>query len=300
VTIRVSLYASVLVALVVPQVYAPPARPVGDLNLLPPDGFLGTWKRLDSPRVFARDDLYGYIDGGAELFFEFGFERLTQQKYQSGRSQVAIDFYRMTDPTAATGIYLMKCGKETPAAALGDRNTVNRYQLMFVRDRFFVIVNNVSGAEALAPEVVRFASFVASKLPASPPVTVLHQLPQAGLVRDSQRVIRGPYALQSVFTLGDGDILQLGGRVTAVAANYSDADRGSWTRIEVTYPSPAAASAAMAYLQGHLDPYLTAVSKTPARLVFRDFEKKFGVVSIEAARMSVLVRLRDAPPAGGK
>jgi hypothetical protein len=295
VTIRPLLIGLALAGLVVQEAYAQPVRPAGDAALLPPDGFMGAWKRPDGPRVYARADLYGYIDGGAELFFEFGFEQLTQQKYQSGASQVVIDFYRMTDPIAATGIYLMKCGKETPAAALGDRNTVNRYQLMFIRDRFFVIVNNVSGAEPLVPEVVKFASFIAAKLPPSPTLTAFSQLPQAGLVRDSLRLIRGPYGLQAVFTLGDGDVLQLGGRVTAVAGNYTDAATGTWTRIDVAYPSPAAASAAMNYLQDHLDPYLTTVSRTPTRLVFRDYEKKFGMVSVQGPRMSVTVRLTQMP-----
>jgi hypothetical protein len=272
-------------AVLAPQAKAQPARAVGDLALLPPDSFIGSWKRSDAPRLCAGRSVY--IDGGAELFFEFGFERLTQQKYQAGPDQVVIDFYRMTDPIAAAGIYLMKCGKETPDPAFRDRHTVNRYQLMFVRDRFFVIVNNVSGAEALAPDVMKFATFVASKLAPSQPLGVFGQLPQAGLVKGSLRLIRGPYGLQAVYTLGDGDILQLGGRITAVAGDYADPAHGTWTEIATSYPSAAVASAAMSFLQGHLDVYLKPISRTPARLVFQDYEKKFGVVTTEGSRLLV-------------
>ncbi len=45
---------------------------------------------------------------------------------------MAVEIYRMADPVAATGIYLMKCGKETRDASFTERHTVNRHQLMFV------------------------------------------------------------------------------------------------------------------------------------------------------------------------
>ncbi len=294
-TRRVPAVLAVLFALAVAPLAAQTARPIGDAALLPPDRFLGSWTRVGNPRVYARADLYGYIDGGAELFFEFGFEQLTQQKYQAGPNQIVVDFYRMADPIAATGIYLMKCGKDTPAPAFSERNTINRYQLMWVRDRFFAIVNSVSGAEAFMPDMVKFSSFIASKLPPARSLPLLAQLPAGGLVPDSVRLIRGPYGLQSVYTLGEGDILQLGGNVTAVAGNYVDSSRGAWTRLDVTYPTAAAATAALANLQDHLDPYLTAVSRSPARLVFSDYEKKFGEATVVGAKLTLRLHLREQP-----
>lgn len=284
-----------LVALAATSGLAQPVRPAGDRALLPPDAFLGEWKAAANPRVFTRADLYGYIDGGAELYFELGFEQLTQQKYENGPDQITVDFYRMADPIAATGVYLAKCGRETPDGRFAERHTVNRYQLMFQRDRYFVIVTNASGNERRAPEVVKVAQFIAAKLPPNPRLAALAQLPQAGLVADSIRLIRGPVGLQSVFTLGEGDILQLGGRLTAVAGDYADPGGGHSTLIEVAYATPAAATAAMAHLQGHLDSYLTIVARTPDRLVFRDYEKKFGVATVAGSRLSIRLHLTEPP-----
>lgn len=89
------------------------ARPTGDAALTPSESAAPGWKKVENLRVFSREDLYGYIDGGAELFLELGFDQLTLQKYRNGASEFAVEIYRMTDPAAATGIYLMKCGKET-------------------------------------------------------------------------------------------------------------------------------------------------------------------------------------------
>src|ERR1035437_10095412 len=103
------------------------ARPSGDAALMPAESAASGWKTTDPLRVFTRADLYGYIDGGAELFLELGFDELTLQKYRNGANEFAVEISRMTDPAAATGIYLMKCGKETRDPAFKERHTLNRH-----------------------------------------------------------------------------------------------------------------------------------------------------------------------------
>ena len=42
-----------------------------ELALLLPDSVLN-WRRADNGRKFARENLYGYINGGAELYLTYG------------------------------------------------------------------------------------------------------------------------------------------------------------------------------------------------------------------------------------
>jgi len=285
----------------------PQARPAGDQALLPDEAAVSGWKKNGAPRVFTRADLYGYIDGGAELFFEFGFDQLTLQKYRKGAHEVAVEIYRMTDPVAAMGTYLMKRGKETRDPGFRERHAVSRHQLLFQRHRYYVTVNNLSGADGLAPDLVRFGAAIASRLPADVLAAELKQLPAAGRVPGSERLFRGPVALQSLFTLGDGDILQQKGRIAGAAADYQaepgapklatpapGAKAGAATLLVVQYPTAAAAAQAMAFLQKNLDKYLERVTATPARLVFRDYEKKYGVVSVKGPRLEVRLHLAQA------
>jgi hypothetical protein len=265
-----------------------------DASLLPPDNFLGAWKKVDPPKRFTQANLYGYIDGGAELFLEYGFERLTVQKYRNGADELTVEAYRMTDPAAAAGIYLMKAGKETPATGFKERHTANRYQLMFCRNRYYVVVNNLSGREALAPVQVNVASYIAPKLPSASPIAELQALPREGLVPGSARLVRGAYALQSVYTLGDGDILSLGHKLTAVTGDYTSA-KGTYTLIVATYSDPARAKRAFAHLQKNLDRYLKVVDQKPDRFVFEDYSKKYGVVSVVGKRLEARVKLAQKP-----
>jgi hypothetical protein len=270
------------------------ARPSGDGPLMPADAAVAGWKKAEAARVFGGADLYGYIDGGAELFLEFGFDRLTIQKFRSGRNELAVEIYRMADPVAATGIYLMKCGKPTHDPSFAARHTINRHQLMFVRERYFVTVNNLSGGDAAGADLVKFGQAVASALPADRVPVELSRLPARGMVADSERLVRGPFGLQSIFTLGEGDLLQLGGRIVGVAADVRD-QGGERTRLVVVYPDGAAAARAFANLRQHLDSYLKPVTTDATRLVFRDFENKFGVVTVSVRTIDLTLHLAKAP-----
>ena len=131
-------------------------------------------------------------------------------------------------------------------------------------------------------------------MPADGQVTALALLPAAGLVPGSARLFRGPVGLQAVYTLGDGDILRLGGKLTAAAGDYKDAS-GAYTLVVAEYASPGEAAAALKHLTSNLDTYLKARSATGSRLVFEDYEKRFGVASVAGKRLEVRLHLAKPP-----
>jgi hypothetical protein len=288
---KVVVSALVLLAL---TSWALPAGAQDDTRIMPADNAVAGWKKVDTPKRFTQADLYGYIDGGAELFLEFGFEQLTVQRYRNGSDDYTVEAYRMSDPAAAMGVYLMKTGKETSAPAFKERHTANRNQLFFVRHRYFVIINNISGKQDLAPLEPKFGAAVASKLPPAVPIAELKALRPAGLVPNSLRLSRGAYALQSVYTLGDGDILQLDRKLTAVSGDYKT-PQAAYTLILANYNDPAQARRAFDYLQQHLDQYLKVVEQKPDRFVFQDYAKKFGVASVVGKRLEIRVKLPQKP-----
>ena len=281
------------VALGTGPLLAQPAA-TGDARLLPPDGFAPGWTKTGAQRVFASADLYGHINGGAETFLELGFERLTVQRYQGAGGALAVELYRMADATAARGVYLARRGKESRDPALQERHTANQYQVLLQRERFFLTINNVTGGGATASVMMRAAAAVAAQLPRDVPVKELESLPAAGLVARSERIMRGPFGLQAVYTLGDGDMLQLGGRVTAVSGNYAGTAAGPYTLIVAIYPSASEATAAFRHIRSHLDPLLKPTSTQATRLVFQDYEKKYGIVTVSGARLEIKVRLQRA------
>ncbi len=47
---------------------------------LPEDDFLPQWKKEEKIIRFSPENLFNYINGGSELFLEFGFKELTKTK----------------------------------------------------------------------------------------------------------------------------------------------------------------------------------------------------------------------------
>lgn len=273
---------------------AGPSAPRGDEGLLPADDAVPGWKRTEPPRVYSGPELYELIDGGAEIFFEHGFERVTVQKYVLGADEIGIDLYAMRDAAAALGIYLARCGDETPAGGLGLRHTAGRHELLAVQGAYYVVVENQSGSAERAADLVAFARALAPRLPAAEPVAALEALPKDDRLPGSERLVRGPLALESFIQLGEGDILQLGGRVTAAAATYQG-PAGRFTLVVVPYPDAATARRAFAHVLAHLDPEIRPLSRTGSRLVFRDYSGTFGEVDLDGARIDLRLGLAARP-----
>jgi hypothetical protein len=254
------------------------------------------FRRAGTSRVFTGTGLYGHIDGGAEIFLELGFERLVVQEYQKNGHAFTVELYTMTDQAAALGIYLMKCGQEKRNAALKARHTLGRRQIMFQRSRIFALVYHKGDATERSEDLVELAKALTSRMPEDVAVSQLALLPSEGRVEGSLRLIRGPFGLHAIYSLGEGDVLLLKDRVTAVAADYRGPGGNHTTRILVPYPTGQAARDAFRHLRDHLDPYLKVGQKTTGCIAFEDFKKKFGVIRLQGKRLDIRVNLIGKKP----
>jgi len=263
---------------------------------LPEDGFFEGWIKSEKMRRFVRANLYDYIDGGAELFLEFGFEDLTIQPYRKGNQEISLEVYRMESGEAALGIYLMKCGLETSLTEIPARNSVDKLQFLVVKNNYFLMINNFKGEDALIPVMISLAQKILEQIPEGTPVRILSLLPQEKLIPGSQRLLRGPLALQSIFTLGEGDILRLKGLIFGVSGRYVSEDGSSHTQIIVAYPNEEEAQAAFLHLRSNLDPYLKVLNRKEHTFQFEDYKKQYGIVSLKAPVMEIKVNLSELPP----
>ena len=258
---------------------------------LPGDGFAVGWKKSAPLRTFISQDLFNHIDGGAELFLEFGFARLFVQAYGNGSSELTVAVYEMENASSALGIYLMKMGKETPFPEIAVRNSSEDAQLTILKGRYFIQIDNFSDKPAPRGTAVSLAKALLSKLPDEKPLPVLERLPAEYRVAGSERLIRGPYGLQPYFTFGEGDILQLNGKIYAALAEYGGADGSKYNRLIVPYPDPAAAASALEFLRANLDTYLKIVETTAAGFSFVDFQKKYGTVALDGSILDIRFKM---------
>ena len=272
-----------------------PLSAAGADLVIPDNGFYPGWEKSENLLTFVKNDLYGHINGGAELFHEFGFDKLLVQRYAGSGTEINLEVYVMSSPESALGIYLMKSGRERPVEGIAARNTGNKSQFTIVKNRYFIMINSFMSDSALLPVMTALADMTLALIPAGEPVTLFSQLPPDRLIAGSQRLIRGPYAMQPIFTLGEGDILQLGGKVFGMVADYAGGDDSVYTRIIVPYPDRKTAQTAYGHLVDNLDSYLTVLSKRGSGFAFEDYRKKYGLVSLSENVLDIKVNLSTRP-----
>lgn len=284
---------SVLPPLACATLIAIPAA-AADPPLPEPDALEG-WQVHGEPDVWQASGLYGYINGGAELFLELGFDQLTVARYRSGEAELVVELYRMSDPVAALGAFLAHSGPPDPDSDLDLRHTVGRYELQAHIGRYYVKLQNVSGRRELVPQLLGIARSIGRQIPERAFEDPTRVLPREGLVPGSMRIVRGPLGLDSIYSLGKDDVLSLEPDRTAVAASYRTPGGDRHSLIRVHYPDGEAARKALQHLAGNLDPYLETLERTSRSLLFQGYGGDFGLIERQSQRITILAGLDDRP-----
>lgn len=109
-------------------------------DLLPPDGLPDGWMRSGEARLFPGDALFQHIDGGAELYHSYGFDRLALQDYARGELEVRVEIYKMNDAKGAAGVFAENSKGIEKSDRHGEACTLDDYQIIFHRYRYYVSV----------------------------------------------------------------------------------------------------------------------------------------------------------------
>src|SRR4051794_27389697 len=60
---------------------------------------------VGQPSLYKPDNLYEYIDGGADVYLLYDFQQLLHQELKDGGAELTADIYEMRTPEDAFGIY---------------------------------------------------------------------------------------------------------------------------------------------------------------------------------------------------
>jgi len=101
-----------------------------------------------SVRNFNGESLYGYIDGGADLYLEYGFSDVTVTEFVRGKSKYKVEVYRMKDPEAAFGIFSVSRFRCLHQPTFSLFTCHNRYQLQVCRGQYYINIINRTGTPA--------------------------------------------------------------------------------------------------------------------------------------------------------
>lgn len=195
-----------------------------DLSRLLPDSTrAGGWERNGEPGIWEGEDLYVYINGGAEIYQEYGFERILIQDYKNpADSSISLEIYEMTEAPAAFGMFTFKTSSTGENLDIGQGGQIEDYYLNFWQDRYLVTLTGfdqkpetVSGLKLLAEAVAdRFR-----KGETGAPPALISRLPQEGLLPTGLKYFRGHLGLFNSYPFSQQDIFRIH---EAVKGRYAD------------------------------------------------------------------------------
>lgn len=139
---------------------------LGDISgYLPESGALAGWSLSDAPKTYRGEELFMMIDGGADIYHEYGFVQVIGADYADANGKsIRVEIYEMESPAAAYGIYSFKIGEEGKALAIGEGALLEDYYLNFWKGNLLVTVIGSDEDEETVRGVLAFAKAVDARL----------------------------------------------------------------------------------------------------------------------------------------
>lgn len=189
------------------------------LQYLPP-GDIDGWKRNYSSEEYVGEDLYLYINGGAEIYHEFGFQRILVQDYKNEHEKsISLELYEMTTPESAFGIYTFKRGNSGEALTIGNGGSLEDYYLNYWKGRFLVTITGFDSDDETIKGLKIIAQSVNNLLPDSgTPPDLVDLLPDYGLEKEEIKYFKGHLALFNSYPFFQEDVFSF---KKGVKGNYS-------------------------------------------------------------------------------
>jgi hypothetical protein len=151
------------------------------LESLVPKSVPEGWALREAPETFTRETLFEHIDGQADLFIQYGFDKSVFAVYQKANAsddKIDVDIYDMGNSLQAFGVFSRFRQDESPAGIGLDSYLGDQYAF-FYKGKYFVVLqatdSNLLILKQLAQEI---ESGILDK---SPPPKEIDYFPKTGL-----------------------------------------------------------------------------------------------------------------------
>jgi hypothetical protein len=191
------------------------------LKYLPKEDEVEGWKKYGSSAFYKGESLYEYINGGAEIYHEYGFEQVVVQDYinEAGKT-VSIEIFLMKDSESAFGIYSFKTDTEGKKVPVGQDGQLADYYMNFWKGAILVTLTGFDETGETVRGLLDMAEKVDTKVEVigqKPPMVSL--LPQENLVLQSEKYFEGFLGLMNSYPFFS---FKIKGFEAGVKGDYTD------------------------------------------------------------------------------
>ena len=182
------------------------------------------WKASRKDGTYGRDNLYDYINGGAELYLSYGFKKCINRTYLlPEQPDIVVDLFDMGTSQNAYGVF--SHSMETVEDAYGQGSQYSEGLLLFWKDRYYVSIMSYPETTESKNALLTLGKGIETAIRGEGPLPeVLNLLPQASLIRESVRYFRHYAWLNSHYFIADSNILNINDSTDALLAKYRDGE----------------------------------------------------------------------------
>lgn len=120
--------------------------------------------KFSQPRIFNGTSLFGYIDGGAELYLEYGFSMVTVTEIDYLGGKYKTEIYRMNGPEEAFGIFSVSKFRCAGMPPVSDYTCQTKYQLQICKGPYYISIINRSGNRNDSIASLKIGEIIAGKI----------------------------------------------------------------------------------------------------------------------------------------
>lgn len=150
-------------------------------SLIPKRDLPKEWTLIHGPQAYNKKSLFEHINGQAELFLKYGFQKSVFAIYQSKKSredQIELDIYDMGNVVQAFGVFSRFRNEDRPGG-FGLDSFLDDHTALFYKGRYFVMFY---ATESNPDLLAQFSKLVLSKISgSSSPPKEIRYFPKNGL-----------------------------------------------------------------------------------------------------------------------
>jgi hypothetical protein len=187
------------------------------------DGLLknASIKLLEKVVIFKGDDLYKYIDGGADIYIEYGFEKVLTQKISYHEITFNLSIYEMKSADAAYGIFTINQYEGMKGINDIPNGSISNGKVIFSKGRFFFLIQSENFDVNAEKELIYIADKLFEiKTDEKTKVNIDSYLPSKNRIKFSEKYIIGPIGLKGLIYLGEDDLIPISPNTPGYFAQY--------------------------------------------------------------------------------
>ncbi len=182
---------------------------------------VGDWKKYEKPLAYEGDDLFLYINGGAEIYHEFGFDKVIVQDYKNKTNgTISIEIYKMDSSLSAYGIFTFKRGSAGRSLDFGQESQLEDYYLNIRKGPYLVTLTGFDESESTIQGLLHLGRAIDSRITETGEIPgIVRLLPEKDLISQSIKFFKGPLALYNSHRFVPEDVFRV---KIGVRGDYSD------------------------------------------------------------------------------